>query len=99
MAAQVERTFTRLEEILRSKRELALSDAEVALIERRLRLLHALIETRAIIQRADTERLRQLAQETDALPQDEEEAWNIIPLILTFRRSAVLQDQGASLIS
>src|SRR5207248_10060524 len=42
MAAQVERTFTRLEEILRSKRELALSDAEVALIERRLRLLRAL---------------------------------------------------------
>ena len=99
MAAQVERTFTRLEEILRSKRELALSDAEVALIERRLRLLHALIEARAIIQRGDTERLRQLAQETEALPQDEEVGWNIIPLFLTFRLIAVLQGEGASLIS
>ena len=99
MAAQVERTFTRLEEILRSKRELALSDAEVALIERRLRLLRALIETRAIIQRGDTERLRQLAQETEALPQDEEVGWNIIPLFLTFRLIAVLQGEGASLIS
>ena len=98
MAAQVERTFTRLEELLRSKRELALSDAEVALIERRLRLLRALIETRAIIQRGDTERLRQLAQETEALPQDEEVGWNIIPLFLTFRLIAVLQGEGASLI-
>jgi LuxR family maltose regulon positive regulatory protein len=99
MAAQVERTFTRLEELLRSKQELALSDAEVALIERRLRLLRALIETRAIIQRGDTERLRQLAQETEALPQDEEVGWNIIPLFLTFRLIAVLQGEGASLIS
>jgi len=99
MAAQVERTFTRLEEILRSKRELALSDAEVALIERRLRLLRALIEARAILQCGDTERLRQLAQETEALPQDEEVGWNIIPLFLTFRLIAVLQGEGSSLIS
>src|SRR5207302_2898949 len=98
MAAQVERTFTRLEEILRSKRELALSDAEVALIERRLRLLRALIEARAILQCGDTERLRQLAQETEALPQDEEVSWNIIPLFLAFRLIAVLQGEGASLI-
>jgi LuxR family maltose regulon positive regulatory protein len=99
MAAQVEHTFTRLEALLRSKRELALSDAEVALIGRRLRLLRALIETRAIIQHGDTERLRQLAQETEALPQDEEVGWNIIPLFLTFRLIAVLQGEGASLIS
>jgi LuxR family transcriptional regulator, maltose regulon positive regulatory protein len=99
MAAQVEHTFTRLEELLRSKPELALSDAEIALIGRRLRLLRALIETRAIIQHGDTERLRQLAQETEALPQDEEVGWNIIPLFLTFRLIAVLQGEGASLIS
>jgi LuxR family transcriptional regulator, maltose regulon positive regulatory protein len=99
MQAQVERTFTRLEAILRSRRELALSDAEVALIQRRQRLLHALIEARAIIQRGDTERLRQLAQETEALPQDEEVGWNIIPLFLTFRLIAHLQGEGASLIS
>src|SRR2546421_6634131 len=99
MAAQVERTFTRLEEILRSKRELALSDAEVALIERRLRLLRALIEARRTLHGGDTERLRQLAQETGALPQDEEVGWNIIPLFLTFRLIAVLQGEGSSLIS
>jgi LuxR family transcriptional regulator, maltose regulon positive regulatory protein len=98
MAAQVERTFTRLEEILRSKRELELSDAEGALIARRLRLLRALIEARAIIQRGDRERLRQLAQETEALPQDEEVGWNMIPLFLTFRLIAHLQGEGASLI-
>ncbi|HEX6555520.1 MAG TPA: LuxR family transcriptional regulator, partial [Ktedonobacteraceae bacterium] len=99
MAAQMEHNFTRLEELLRSKRELALSDAEVALIGRRLRLLRALIETRAIIQHGNTERLRQLAQETEALPHDEEVGWNIIPLFLTFRLIAVLQGEGASLIS
>jgi LuxR family maltose regulon positive regulatory protein len=99
MAAQVERTFTRLEELLQNKRELALSDAEIALIGRRLRLLRALIETRAIIQHGDTERMLQLAQETEALPQDEEVGWNIIPLFLTFRLIAVLQGEGASLIS
>src|SRR5438876_7268174 len=99
MAAQVERTFTRLEEILRSKRELALSDAEVALIGRRLRLLRALIEARGLLKRGDRERLRQLAQETEALPQDEEVGWNIIPLFLTFRLIAHLQGEGASLIA
>ena len=98
MAAQVGHAFTRLEALLRSKREPALSEAEVALIGRRLRLLRALIETRAIIQHGDTERMLQLAQETEALPQDEEVGWNIIPLFLTFRLIAVLQGEGASLI-
>jgi len=98
MAAQVEHTFTRLKELVQSKRELALSEAEVVLIGRRLRLLRALIETRAIIQLGDTERLLQLAQETEALPQDEEVGWNLIPLFLTFRLIAVLQGEGASLI-
>ena len=98
MAAQVEPAFARLEGLLQSKRALALSDAEVALIGRRLRLLLALIETRAIIQHGDTERLRQLAHETEALPQDEEVGWNIIPLFLSFRLIAVLQGEGASLI-
>jgi LuxR family maltose regulon positive regulatory protein len=99
MRAQVERTFTRLEEIMRSKRELVLSDAEVALIGRRLHLLRALIEARGLLKRGDTERLRQLAHETEALPQDEEVGWNIIPLFLSFRLIALLQSEGPSLIS
>src|SRR5260370_8204645 len=99
MAAQVEHTFARLEELLQSKREMALSDTEVALIGRRLRLLRALIETRAIIQQGDTERLRQLPQETKALPQDEEQRCNTIPLFLPLLLIAVLQGEGASLIS
>jgi hypothetical protein len=99
MVAQVAHAFTRLEALLQSQRELALSDAEIALIGRRLRLLRALLETRAIIQHSGTERLRQLAQETEALPQDEEVGWNIIPLFLTFRLIAVLQGEGAALIS
>ena len=97
--AQVERTCTRMEEILRRKPELALSDAEVALIHRRLHVLRALIEVTALIKHGDRERLRQLAQEIEVLPQDEEVRWNLIPLYFTFWRIALLQNEGASLIS
>jgi LuxR family maltose regulon positive regulatory protein len=82
MAAQVERTLMRLEEILRRTSELALSEAEVALIERRLRVLQALIEVPTIIKRGDQERMQYLALELEALPQDEEARWNMIPLYL-----------------
>jgi LuxR family transcriptional regulator, maltose regulon positive regulatory protein len=68
MAAQVQRTITRMEEILRRKPSLLLSEAEVALIGRRLRLLRALIEVRAYFTRGDKERLRLLTQEVEALP-------------------------------
>jgi LuxR family maltose regulon positive regulatory protein len=98
MAAQVERTLMRLEEILRRKSDLALSEAEAALIERRLRVLQALIEVPAIIKRGDQERLQHLALELEALPQDEEARWNMIPLYFTFWRTALLQGEGASLI-
>ncbi len=98
MAAQVERTLMRLEEILRRKSDLALSEAEVALIERRLRVLQALIEVPAIIKRGDQERLQHLALELEALPQDEEARWNMILLYFTFWRTALLQGEGASLI-
>jgi LuxR family maltose regulon positive regulatory protein len=98
MAAQVERTLMRMEEILRRKSELALSKAEVTLIERRLRVLRALIEVTEIIKRGDQERLRYLALEIEALPQDEEVRWNMIPLYFTFWRTALLQGEGATLI-
>jgi LuxR family maltose regulon positive regulatory protein len=98
MAAQVERTLVRLKEILRRTSELALSEAEVELIERRLRVLQALIEVPAIIKRGDLERMRCLALELEALPQDEETRWNMIPLYFTFWRIALLQSEGASLI-
>ncbi len=97
--AQVERTFTCMEEILRRKPELALSDAEVSLIHRRLHVLRALIEVTAIIKRGDQERLRLLSLEIEALPQDEEVSWNMIPLYFTFWRVAPLQGEGVSLIA
>ena len=96
-AAQVERTFTRLEGLLHSKPQLSLSEAEVALIRRRLRLLRALIELRALIKRGDTVRLLLLSQEIEALPQDAEVSWNIIPLSIACWL-AFVQGEGASLI-
>ena len=98
IVAQVERTFTRLEEILLAAQELSLSQAEEAWIGRRLRLLRVLIELRAINKRGDTERLWQLSQELDALPEDEEASWNLIPLSIAFWLTSVHQGDGARLI-
>jgi LuxR family maltose regulon positive regulatory protein len=98
ITAQVERTLMRMEEIVRRKSELALSEPEVALIERRLRVLRTLLEVTTTIKRSDQERLRLLALEIEALPQDEEARWNMIPLYFTFWRTALLQGEGASLI-
>jgi LuxR family maltose regulon positive regulatory protein len=81
------------------KRELSLSDAEVALIQRRLLLLRALIEARAVVKRGDRERLRHLALETEALPPDEEVSWNMIPLSFTFWLNVMFEGEAASLIS
>jgi LuxR family maltose regulon positive regulatory protein len=98
MAAQVERTLVRIEEILRRTSQLGLSEAEVTLIERRVRVLRALIEVSAIMKRGDQERLWHLALELEALPPDEEARWNMIPLYFTFWRTALLLGEGASLI-
>jgi LuxR family maltose regulon positive regulatory protein len=99
MQVQVEHTFSRMDEILRRKRILSLSDAEVALIQRRLLLLRALIEARAVVKRGDRERLRHLALETEALPPDEEVSWNMIPLSFTFWLNVMFEGEAASLIS
>src|SRR5438132_5590732 len=98
MAAQVERTITRMEEILRKKPALLLSEAEVALIGRRLRLLRALIEVRAYFTRGDKERLRLLTQEVEALPPDEEVSWKMIPLSFAFWLILAFQQASALLV-
>src|SRR5207244_629343 len=97
MAAQVERTITRMQEILRRKPSLLLSEAEVAMIERRLRLLRALLEVRGLFKRGDYEGLRQLAQETEALPPDEEVSWNMIALSFTFSLTLTIGGEVAFL--
>ena len=98
LQAQMEHIYTRIKGILYRKRELALADAEAALIERRLHLLRALIEARALLKCGDKERLDFLCQEIEALPQDEEVNWSIIPLTLTFWLHVYLQGEGARLI-
>jgi LuxR family maltose regulon positive regulatory protein len=94
MTVQVRQTIKRLEEILRQKPELALPNAEMAWIERRLHLLHALIEARSIRKRGDTERLQQLAEVSEAFPPDSEVGWNLIPLSFTYWLTVVLQGEG-----
>ncbi len=98
LQAQMEHTYTRMEGILRRKHTLALSEAEATVIERRLRLLRALVEARVLLKRGDKERLHILSQEIEALPQDEEVNWSIIPLTLIFWLQVYLQGEGATLI-
>jgi LuxR family maltose regulon positive regulatory protein len=105
---QVEQAIARLEAALLTRPDLrtqpetdealpVLSAAEVALIQRRLRLLRALSATRAILARGDVEAMRQLAQEVANLS-DEEVNWKMIPLSINFWLTETLQRQGALLI-
>jgi LuxR family transcriptional regulator, maltose regulon positive regulatory protein len=98
LAAQVELTFKRMDQILHRKQELSLGEAEEELIGRRLRLLQALIESRAVIKRGDQERLRHLVQEKEALPTDEGASWKMIPLSFAVWLTVMLQGEGTSLI-
>jgi LuxR family transcriptional regulator, maltose regulon positive regulatory protein len=106
--AQVEQTIARVEAVLLSQAESTaepeadetfpvLPSAEAALIQRRIRLLRALIATRAILTRGESERMRLLAQEIAGLS-DEEVNWKMIPLSITFWLTESLQREGAILI-
>jgi LuxR family maltose regulon positive regulatory protein len=98
MRIELERTFTNMERLVHRKSELSLSDAEVALIQRRLFLLRALMEARSLLKLGDIERMQHLVEESEALLPDEEEHWSIIPLLLTVWLTVNLKGEGASLI-
>jgi LuxR family transcriptional regulator, maltose regulon positive regulatory protein len=98
MAAQVQRIILRMEAILHGQEAHLLREAEVALIERRLCLLRALIEVRAILGRGDKERLRLLTHELEALPPDDEVSWQLIPLSFAFWLTLSLQQSSALLV-
>ena len=103
---QAEHTIARLEAMLyshergagRSEGEPALKAAEPAVIGRRLRLLRALIETRALLRRGDKDRLSRLARELEALGQDEEIGWNMIAHAIAVWLTEVFENEGALLI-
>jgi LuxR family transcriptional regulator, maltose regulon positive regulatory protein len=98
MAVQVQRIILRMEAILHGQEAHLLSEAEVALIERRLCLLRALIEVRAILGRGDKERLRLLTLELEALPPDDEVSWQLIPLSFAFWLTLSLQQSSTLLV-
>jgi LuxR family maltose regulon positive regulatory protein len=98
MAVQVQRTIMRVEAILHSQQVHVLAEAEVAVIKRRLCLLRALIEVRAVKGRGDKERLRALTHELEALPPDDEVSWKLIPLSFTFWLALSLQQASALLV-
>ncbi|QBD82888.1 LuxR family transcriptional regulator [Ktedonosporobacter rubrisoli] len=96
--AQVERTLTRMEAGLHRKPESGITEAEAALIERRMRLLRALIELKVLVKHDDIEHQQLLAQETEKLPQDEEVIWNMISHSISFWVIISAEGDGASLL-
>jgi ATP/maltotriose-dependent transcriptional regulator MalT len=103
---QVEHTIARLEAMLyahergagRSEGEPAPKATEPAVIGRRLHLLRALIETRALLRRGDKDRLSRLARELEALGQDEEIGWNMIAHAIAFWLTGLFEREGTLLI-
>jgi LuxR family maltose regulon positive regulatory protein len=107
--AQVERTIARLEAVLEqastapggpeaAERTPALPKAEVALLERRIRLLRALIVSRALLTHGDTERMRGFAQEAERLSEHEQLSWKMIALWISYWHTAELEREIALLI-
>jgi ATP/maltotriose-dependent transcriptional regulator MalT len=106
---QVEQTIARAEAMLQQQAEptvrsepeetlSALPEAEVALLQRRIRLLQALIASRAMLTRGDAEQMRLLAEETAELSEQEELSWKLITLWISFGLTEALQCEGALLI-
>lgn len=98
MAPLVERTIARVESVLHAPADTSPSDAERAVIEPRLSVLQALLETRTIIQRGDRERMRALTRQIDSLPPDAEARWNLIRLSFPYWLTVMLQGEEESLI-
>ncbi|GLV55877.1 hypothetical protein KDH_27210 [Dictyobacter sp. S3.2.2.5] len=103
---QVEQTLARLEEMLgcqdarvgSSEGEETDTLIELTTIRRRLRLLRAWIETRAILKGGEKERLSALAREVEECGQDEEICWSMIAYSIKFWRVEVFQREGALLL-
>ena len=98
MAAEVQRTLKRVENVLSSHHASSVPGTELALVMRRMRLLSALIEVRTYFRRGNKERLRLLTQEIEALPPDEDISWKLIPLSFAFWLTLAFQHDIALLI-
>jgi LuxR family maltose regulon positive regulatory protein len=100
--AQVEQTIARVDAVLQRQHELSerfeADEGEVALFQRRIRLLQALIVARRVLTRGDTAGLRLLAEKTATLSAHEEISWKLIGLGITIWLAESLQREGGLLI-
>jgi LuxR family maltose regulon positive regulatory protein len=81
---EVEQTLARVEAGLRVNKKSLFSEAEVALLQRRVRLLRAWIDTRALVQQADVTGLQLLTEEASDLAEQEEVSWKLLALSFSF---------------
>jgi LuxR family transcriptional regulator, maltose regulon positive regulatory protein len=105
--ALLEPTLARLEALLRQHQHAAgLSHPEApattpeehVVVERRLRLLRALIEARSIMWHGDRVRLADLGRELTGFTQEEDLSWQMIALSIDCWLTEGLQRQGAVML-
>jgi LuxR family transcriptional regulator, maltose regulon positive regulatory protein len=106
---QVERTVVRLEMVLNGQEGITegaggaaniseFSATDLIVIPRRIRLLRALMATRAILAQRGVERMERLVEETTALTEQEETRWKMVALSIRFWLTETLERRGALLI-
>lgn len=90
---QVEQMIARVERLFQTQ-----SEMDVALLQRRIRLLRALLATRSILVRGDVDQMRLLVLETTTLADTADVRWQMIPLSIAFWYTESLRRAGALLI-
>lgn len=95
---QVEQTIARVESALYSNQRAHASAHDLAILERRLRLLHALCDMQLLIRRNDVAGLDCLAKNMTALAEHEEVNWKVIGLSLTLWLVLTFQHHEPDLI-
>lgn len=89
----VERTLARVEAMPAD-----LPEVETALLQRRIRLLRALLVTRSLLADGDQEGMRRLAEETATLAQGDNIRWQLVPLGIACSYTLSMLRDGALLL-
>jgi LuxR family transcriptional regulator, maltose regulon positive regulatory protein len=98
MQAQIEQGLVFLEAGMQVQKTPGLGEAEITLIQRRIRLLRGWTISRELLRQGNCKSLHHLSQEMEELAREEEVMWKMIPLSLRIILLGSIQRQGALLI-
>lgn len=95
---EAEQLMIRVETTLRQSEEEALTSMNTKLLQQRLRLLHTWKSVFDLSERGNREQLRLVYQQVQDLEEDEDVAWQIIPLFISCVFHHLSQREGGSLV-